>query len=225
MMVAVCLFAVYEMVLFFYSAEVTRKTVLLKNLAVLVFITPLMFFAFKVNSGVQSNIVQLVGDLNFYQKFMLVINNAAFYIKQIFYPNQFYMNYGRTPSVILAEPNAFINVLLVVFVIVTFVFYFKKIKELEIKKSSLFFASGLILFFIPTSGVIPFEYQAHSAVADRYCYGVMFALAYFVAVAYKQILTWDKVFARRALVCSLFLVLGFTNLVHSLNWSKQELFF
>lgn len=225
MMVAICFLGLYEIFNFMLSDETRKKSHLLKNLAVLSLIAPLVFFVFKVNSGVQSNIVKIVGNLNVFEKLMLVFNNAGFYLKQIFYPNQFFMNYGKTPSIILAEPHQYINVLLVLFVLAAFVFYFKKNKEREVKIASLFFCSGLVLFFIPTSGVIPFEFQAHSAVADRYCYGVMFSLAFFVALAYRHLLSWDKVLVRRALVCGLFLVLGFTNLVHSLNWSKQELFF
>lgn len=225
MMVAIFLLVVYEISKFLYSEDSRKKTHLLKNLAILSLMTPLVFFVFKVNSGVQANIVKVVGDLNLYEKLILVFNNAAFYIKQIFYPNQFFMNYGRTPSIILSEPHQYINVLLVVLFLAAFVFYFKKNKERELKIASLFFGSGLVLFFTPTSGIIPFEFQAHSAVADRYCYGVMFSLAFFTALAYRHLLNWDKVLLRRVLIFSLFLVLSFTNLVHSLNWSKQELFF
>lgn len=222
-LVVVGVLGVYEILNYFLKVEKNPFKVFIKNIAYLLLLVPFVYLVFTVNTQVQSNIVNVVGHFGMLDRLVLVFNNAFFYLKQIVFPTQFYMNYGRTPAVVLAEPNQFFGILTVAAILCSYIYVLIKNNK-ETVLSLLFFGLWILIFFTPTSGVIPFEFQGHSAVADRYCYGVMGGVAFFIAYGYKKLQFWQRPQLRKILLMALLGVLGFTNLVQSLNWSTREFF-
>ncbi len=101
---------------------------------------------------------------------MIAADSIVFYLKKIFYPDFFIIDYGRTPSFVLQSSWRYLNILVVAAVCAVPLL-------LDNKK---FWFTVLALFIVgllPVLGLIPFEFQHISDVADRYAYLSMFAVS------------------------------------------------
>lgn len=112
----------------------------------------------------------------FFQRLLIAGYSFAFYLEKIVVPYPLVACYGFTPELILntAFPAIGFFVSLIIF---SFLIYKRN------KLPNLF--TGFLIIFIcvlPVLGLIPFEYQKHSTVADRYMYMGFIGVALFVPV-------------------------------------------
>jgi hypothetical protein len=101
---------------------------------------------------------------------MIAADSIVFYLRKIFYPDFFIIDYGRTPSLVLHSSWKYLNILVVAVVCAV---------PLLLKNKKFWF-TVLALFLVgllPVLGLIPFEFQHISDVADRYAYLSMFAVS------------------------------------------------
>ncbi len=109
-------------------------------------------------------------SINFFARPLIFLDSIGFYIKQIIYPLDLAVNYGRTPSFVLK--NIFSLILHIILALSLFlIFVFKKNKKL---------IYGYLIFvigFLPLSGLVTFYFQLFSTVADRYVYFSMLGVS------------------------------------------------
>jgi tetratricopeptide (TPR) repeat protein len=103
----------------------------------------------------------------------------AFYVAKLVWPAQLAIDYGRTPTWVIAQKWTYI-IWLAPFVLAVWIWRGRQQRPWLV-------ASGAILLaaLLPVLGLIPFNFQQYSTVADRYLYlgmlGPALALAWFTA--------------------------------------------
>jgi protein O-mannosyl-transferase len=129
---------------------------------------------------------------------VLAIDTMLFYLRKILWPSEFIHDYGRTIKaassnfVIFYFSTAFVAILLYV--------------QTKIKAAKLLIVF-LIVFFIsilPYSGIIPFEFQRLSTVADRYAYFGVFIFCLFLCIALNKLKTSMKTLISLAVILTAF---------------------
>lgn len=109
-------------------------------------------------------------------RFFVAGDAIAFYIYKTVMPTNLTIDYGRTPFTVLQSKVAFLTSVPAL-LLVLYVFFNRKVPSV-IKEAFLL----LLLPLTPVLGFIPFLFQNHSTVADRYMYlsmlGVSLASAY-----------------------------------------------
>lgn len=118
--------------------------------------------------------------VNLWQRPFLTLDVTLFYLKKIIWPYTLINDYGKTPQIIIDNISVYIQPILVFGFLYT------------VKKTNFFkLLSGMLLTFficiIPYSGLIPFEFQRISAVADRYAYFGVFVISIYIFVLITQI--------------------------------------
>ncbi|MCX7736960.1 MAG: tetratricopeptide repeat protein [Candidatus Kapabacteria bacterium] len=109
-------------------------------------------------------------SVNILARPLIFLDSIGFYIKQIIYPLDLAVNYGRTPSFVLDNILSLI-IHIVLAVSLFLIFLFKQNKKL---------LYGYLIFivgFLPVSGLVTFYYQLFSTVADRYIYFSMLGVS------------------------------------------------
>lgn len=106
----------------------------------------------------------------------LVAGDAlAFYVFKTFMPFDLCVEYGRTPRSVMSQGWSYAAWTLPVGLLV---FFFVQRRRRPVAwLGSLMF----VLFLLPTLGLLPFSFQAHSTVADRYAYLAMIGIGLIVA--------------------------------------------
>jgi Flp pilus assembly protein TadD len=99
----------------------------------------------------------------------------GFYIAKIFAPIHFSADYARTPKLLLAGLWKQMFWLAVPVILGVFILCRNRFVRMMI--------AWFVIALLPVLGLIPFDYQAISTVADRYAYLAMIAIAAFVAAA------------------------------------------
>jgi protein O-mannosyl-transferase len=101
---------------------------------------------------------------------LIVLDTTLFYWKKIVFPLELGLDYGRTPQFVIAQgANLF---LLIVPLVVGVFFKFRK------KSPGVWAGFCLcLLSFFPVAGLIAFQYQLFSTVADRFLYFSLFGVA------------------------------------------------
>jgi tetratricopeptide (TPR) repeat protein len=102
---------------------------------------------------------------------------AVFYLRKIFWPVPLSVDYGRTPAWVLSHPVTSLSCLLPIAFVLLAWFLRRRWRVVSI---------AMILFLVlllPNSGLVSFEYQRVSNVADRYAYLAMVAVALAIAGA------------------------------------------
>ena len=102
-------------------------------------------------------------------------DNLLFYLKKIFIPINYTVTYARTTDYLSAHSWFYLTILLVFVMLVLFWKYHKKLELILI---------GMMLFtfgFFTVSGLLAFDFQLWSNVADRYIYISMFGMAIIVS--------------------------------------------
>lgn len=100
----------------------------------------------------------------------------AFYLGKLFAPVRLTIDYGRTPASLMSHPWAYFTCLAPIAVAILIGFFRKRAPWLV--------AAGLITLgnLIPVLGLLPFNFQHFSTVADRYIYLAMLGPALVVAM-------------------------------------------
>lgn len=154
----------------------------------------------------------LYASVTLWQRVLIAGDTLFFYFRKLVLPFPLVACYGTTPEMVLN--NSFIYLGTAAYA-VTAVFLFIKRKQYP-----LFFGgfSIITLCILPVSGLVPFEYQKHATVADRYMYFAMLGAALwipsFTALATKQ--SWLKYAG--ALMFIVYLVL---NINQSATWKNE----
>jgi protein O-mannosyl-transferase len=94
---------------------------------------------------------------------------STFYVRKLLVPLQLGIDYGQTPPVILQHSRAWL--ILPMALLLSIVLFRNRLPII---------ATGIALFLVgmlPNSGLIPFDYQQFSTVADRYIYLSMLGVA------------------------------------------------
>jgi Flp pilus assembly protein TadD len=126
-----------------------------------------------VNALVQPTFPE--GAARLWQRPFVAGDALAFYIYKTFVPFDLAVEYGRTPREVLSDAWGYARwVLPVALLALAFV---KRERHRLAWLGSLLFA----IFFLPNLGLIPFAFQAHSTVADRYAYLSMLGAGLVVA--------------------------------------------
>ncbi len=136
----------------------------------------------------------------------------AFYAGKIVWPQQLGIDYGRTPEWVMKQPWTYVMWLMPATVAVLIWWRRKQMPWL--------LASAVVLLaaVLPVSGLIPFNFQQYSTVADRYLYmgllGPAIALAWLLAHVKR-----GKIAAGMCLL--LLCGLGFRSMRQILTWNSS----
>jgi tetratricopeptide (TPR) repeat protein len=114
-------------------------------------------------------------SVSFLQRFLIASYGLCFYLQKIIVPYPLVACYGYTPELIAANRFSVIALLLSIALFAILIYKRKVVPDL--------FAGFLIIFIciLPVLGFIPFEYQKHSSVADRYMYIAFLGVGLFVS--------------------------------------------
>jgi len=110
-------------------------------------------------------------------RFWVAGDAVFFYLKKLFVPTAFTIEYGRRPEIALADPN---------------VYYFALIPLVLGIALLTFWRTGALGFgwfvvaLLPVLGFVPFNHQNFSTVADRYTYLAMLGPAFLVALSVRR---------------------------------------
>jgi Flp pilus assembly protein TadD len=135
-------------------------------------------------------------------------DSIAFYLYKLVWPVKFCVDYGRTPRETLASHCPYLTALVPLAIAVVLWIKRRAIPAVVIG------AVIILLGILPVSGLVPFDFQIYSTVADHYFYLPMFGVAMIVASALnsKQI---------RALAVVVIALLGVQSWRQSLTWKDS----
>lgn len=143
---------------------------LLKGFSIwLLLIVPILLITKNSQPG------ELIYDsVSLWQRFFIAGHSLFFYLCKLVVPYPLAACYGYTPELILS--NKLIYLCLVFLIVMALIIFAKR------KSQPLLFSAFAIITVcvLPVLGLIPFEYQKHSTVADRYVYFGMLGLTLLV---------------------------------------------
>src|SRR5438034_7156544 len=116
-----------------------------------------------------------IPSLPIHQRLIVACDAIAFYLRKILLPIGIVPDYGRWPQRIIAQPGLW-WMIAVAFIVLAI---------LAIRRAPRF-SAGAALFLLGLAtllGLVKFEYQFYSTVADRYIYLAMFGIALIVAAS------------------------------------------
>jgi len=152
----------------------------------------------------------------FSERIVVVFDALGFYVRQIFWPFELAVDYGRRPIYVLSLP--------VKELLFTVPLFFVALAMAFLGKNRKFNLIGLAVFLVGvglTLGLIPFDYQRFSTVADRYLYFSMFGVGFIVMTL--LIVYGNRVFYSSAAICVL--VMAGQAYQQSFTWTNsRELF-
>lgn len=149
----------------------------------------------------------IYASIPFWQRFFIAGDSLFFYLQKLIFPYPLAVCYGFIPELII---NNAIHYFSTIFCIALAVFSFIKRKSYPLMFSS--FAIVLICL-LPVLGLVPFEYQKHSTVADRYIYFGMLGVTLLVPLIAESIKThtWLKYISGTVILIFLVLNINQTN--------------
>jgi tetratricopeptide (TPR) repeat protein len=116
----------------------------------------------------------------FWQRPFIAGNALAFYLFKIAVPLDLGVEYGRTPQSVLADGAGYVAWVVPAGLLA--LAYVHRRRHAIAWLGALLF----VTFCLPTSGLMPFTFQAHSTVADRYAYLPLFGIGLVVADVVAQ---------------------------------------
>ena len=102
---------------------------------------------------------------------VIAADAIAFYVRKILLPIHFITDYGRSPEFLYAQRWLALDGLLTVAMLV--IAWLAR-RKLPVVTAAI---AIFVLAILPTSGLLPFDFQEYSTVADRYAYLAMLGLA------------------------------------------------
>lgn len=113
-------------------------------------------------------------DVSIIQRLLIAGYSLFFYIQKIILPYPLAACYGYTPAVVTSNSFTYVAALLSLALLIFIVFKRNEFRDL--------FTTILLIFIclLPVLGLIPFAYQAHSTVADRYAYMAVIGTAFLI---------------------------------------------
>lgn len=95
---------------------------------------------------------------------LIALHSLGFYLKQVAFPAQFQLDYGRKPSWVMDHWAEEAYLIVPIALLAYGLYHFRK------ERLFLLGVALLILPLLPVIGVVPFQFQLFSTVADRYFY-------------------------------------------------------
>lgn len=176
----------------------------------------------------QGNIVPAEFIVHGLDRLLIVFDSLGFYILKTLIPTELYPQYMRIPPVVI-EQRLYLTHLAIAlgFILLTIFIWRKKISNSypATKQNFKFAALWAVLFFLPTSGIIPFIHQVFSTTADRYMYSIFVSIAVAAAYLYTFIQTLPKRKFYSGLYFGGIAILGFSSLVQATNWKDNVTFY
>lgn len=156
---------------------------------------------------------ELIYDsISFWQRFLIAGYSLFFYLCKLIVPYPLSACYGYTPELILSNKFLYLSAF---FSIAIALIIFTKRKS----KPLLFSGFAIItVCVLPVLGLIPFEYQKHSTVADRYIYFGMLGLALFVPIIANTIKKHDPI---KYVFGSIILIYLLLNIKQTSTWKNE----
>jgi tetratricopeptide (TPR) repeat protein len=116
------------------------------------------------------------GSVSFLQRFLIASYSLFFYLQKLIVPYPLVACYGYTPELIVANRFSVMALLISITLFAVLIYKRNVVPDL--------FTGFLIICIClsPVLGFIPFEYQKHASVADRYMYMAFLGVALFVPV-------------------------------------------
>jgi tetratricopeptide (TPR) repeat protein len=145
---------------------------------------------------------------------LIALDALGFYLKNFFFPVRLAVDYGRTPSVALADPGLWLNAGLPLLAGALLYATFRRGWRWPLAG-----AVASVAAFLPVLGLIPFLYQTTSTVADRYNYLALLGPALIAAWALREAPRTRGWVAAPVLIL---VVLGARGFAQSLTWRGTE---
>ena len=121
---------------------------------------------------------------------LVAADALAFYFGKLVMPMQFAVDYGRSPQWLRDAPDRFWTWIVPAAVLIV---------SVALARRARWLLAGLLVVvaaILPVLGMVPFDFQLHSTVADHYLYvailGVAMCVAYLMSMANKR---WQILFA------------------------------
>jgi len=145
---------------------------------------------------------------------LVAADALAFYAMQLVFPAWLAIDYGRNPQWLLESWQRYVTWLVPVAVAVACV---------AMRRSLPALAAGCALFvaaLLPVLGLVPFDFQAYSTVADHYLYLAMLGPALLVAAVAQR---WGA--GARVVLCIIVVILAIRSHVQTLSWRDSRTLF
>ncbi|MDR3708372.1 MAG: tetratricopeptide repeat protein [Capsulimonadaceae bacterium] len=110
-----------------------------------------------------------------WQRLFVAGDAFAFYLGKLIWPANLTIDYGRTPGFVLRHAWGYVEWLIPALVVA--VAWRRRMSSPDVWLGIVIFVAMLL----PVSGIVPFAYQSHSTVADRYVYFAMLGVCVIVA--------------------------------------------
>lgn len=111
---------------------------------------------------------------------MVAVHAIGYYLKQLIIPNSYHLDYGRHPSWLLKNGWEDLYLLIPVGGLAYLTARFKK------HRTVLMAVALFLIPLVPVLGIVPFQFQLFSTIADRYLYLSMFGVAFAFCFAMTQ---------------------------------------
>lgn len=162
-------------------------------------------------------------NIGWFEKIFVASNAMIFYVSKVLLPFKLHVIYPNGIFDVIAQMKGNQKFMMPVLNFSIFCFLVALLSKKEYRKIS----CGLAFFFIlliPTSGIIPFEFQKMSYVADRYIYhalfGIVFSIVFLSYLLLERFHRIEKIIKVGALS---FLALFFIkNFSYSANWVSNS---
>lgn len=110
------------------------------------------------------------------QRVIVALDAIAFYLWKLAWPARLIPDYGRSPRWVMGHPLVWLTCLAPIGLLIVCRLWWQQARWAGAA------AGVLALALLPTLGLVPFDYQRYSTVADRYAYLAMLAPGIAVAV-------------------------------------------
>ena len=102
-----------------------------------------------------------------WQRPFIASDALLFYLRQLIWPAQLAVDYGRTPESVLAHWSGYATLLMVA--AIALAAWYSRIRWREVWIGAALF----VVLLVPVLGLVPFDFQHYSTVADHYVYAAL----------------------------------------------------
>jgi len=126
----------------------------------------------------------------------IAADSAAFYLRKLFLPFDLTPDYARIPAAVISRPGWFLSGLIPLGLVAAAAWACKRYPSHPLPRSILLGIAVVSLALAPVLGLIPFDHQHISTVADRYMYLAMLGPAIIAASITDVVLTSRRLWLR-----------------------------
>ena len=196
----------------FYAARRLRKGAFLRIMPHLLGVGALLYF-----SGASQVVEGPFEPVPLWLRPLVAGDSVLFYLRQLFWPFNFAVDYGRRPDLLLQDQGRLV-LATVPYLLGGFLLWnFSQQRRKALAAAYVLFVVGLL----PTLGFLQFSYAFFSLVCDRYAYLAMLGAAVLVAAAIQSRALCASVIASLALI----LFLGVQSARLATTWATEETLF